>query len=78
MEHVWTYAGRQIDADWAIIRLCELAHSVGRYALNGILSKEINQYLSLQRATKADLDKYPKKDWEQLKKYLNKKYAKRL
>lgn len=75
MEHVWTYAGRQIDEKWAIIRLCELAHSVGPYAMNGILNKEINRYLSLLHATVDDLKKYPRVDWVQLKRYLTQKYA---
>lgn len=74
MEHVWTYSGRQIDQKWAIIRLCEFAHSVGPYAISGALNKEINRYLSLRHATPEDLKKYPKIDWAQLKKHLTHKY----
>ncbi len=74
MEHAWTYAGRQINDAWSIVRLCELAHSVGPYAMDGILNKEINRWLSLRHATTEDLARYPRVDWRQLRKYLNKKY----
>ena len=70
MEHAWIYAGRQINDAWAIIRLCEWSH------LGKGLDKEINHWISLQHATSADFAKYPRKDWEQLKQYLNAKYGK--
>lgn len=75
MEHCFIYAGRQLNEKWSIIRLCELAHSVGPYATNGILNKKINHWLSLQHATEEDFKKYPRFDWANLKKYLNKKYG---
>ena len=68
-EHCWTYAGRQINEPWAIVPL--------RRDLNVNISgnvKEYCRYISLTRATDEDLAKYPKKDWQQIKKYLNKKY----
>jgi hypothetical protein len=77
-EHAWLYGGRQIPDAFAVIRLCELAHSVGSFAMNGILDKEKNRYLSLRHATDADLKKYPKIDWMQIKKHLSKKYEKHL
>jgi hypothetical protein len=40
MEHCWIYAGKQIPDKWAIIRICEWAHSVGPYQLTGGLDKE--------------------------------------
>ena len=76
MEHAWIYAGKQINEKWAIVRLCERAHSVGPYAMNGILNKNINQWISLRHATDADLAKYPKKDWNQIREYLNRKIFK--
>lgn len=69
MEHAWIYAGRQINEKWAIIRLCEYAHSVGPYAMNGILNKRINQWISLQHATDEDLKKYPRMKWELSRNY---------
>jgi hypothetical protein len=74
MEHCFIYAGRQIDEKWAIIRLCEFAHSVGPYAMNGILDKSKNRFIALKHATTEDLAKYPRVDWEQLIKSLNNRY----
>jgi len=68
-EHCWNYAGRKINEKWAIVPL--------RVDLNVNISgnvKEYCRYVSLTRATNEDLEKYPKKNWQQLKKYLNKKY----
>lgn len=73
-EHVWTYRGRQIQEEWAIIPICEYAHSVLNYQDNGILDKTKNQYISILRATKEDLLRYPKFNWKQYKEYLIKKY----
>jgi len=71
-EHCWIYAGRQINEAWAIVPL--------RRDLNTSHPprdvKERCQLISLNRATKEDLAKYPKKDWAQLHKYLKSKYEK--
>lgn len=69
MEHSLIYAGRQIDEVWAIIPLCVYHH------LGEGLNKELNQYISLQRATKEDLAKYPRKNWVQMFVYLRGKFA---
>jgi hypothetical protein len=74
-EHVFIYAGKQINEKWAIIPLCEKHHAVNRYQDAGLLDKEINQWISIQRATDEDLEKYPKKDWKTLKVYLENKYG---
>lgn len=75
MEHVFTYAGRQINDKWAIIRLCELTHSVGKFALDGILDKNINQWIALGHATDADLKKYPRINWKILTQFLRSRYG---
>lgn len=64
IEHAWIYAGRQINEMWAFVPLCTYHH------LYEGLDKEENQRISLRRATDEDLAKYPKKDWQQLRKYL--------
>lgn len=69
MEHAWIYSGSQLNEAWSIIRLCEWSH------LGKGLNKEVNHWISLQHATDADLAKFPKKDWKQIKLYLNKKYG---
>ena len=63
-EHAWIYGGKQINEVWAIIPLCVYHH------LEEGLNKHENQKIALQRATKEDLDKYPKKDWEKEKIWL--------
>lgn len=68
-EHCWTYKNRQIQEKWAIVPLC-WAHHLGAY-----FDKWVGQLVSLRRATPEDLAKYPKKDWAQIRDYLEKKYA---
>lgn len=68
-EHCWIYAGKQINEEWAIIPLC------WRHHLGDMFNKEINQWISINKATASDLAKYPKRDWKHVKKYLNKKYG---
>ncbi len=69
-EHCWVYAGKQINEAWAIVPL--------RRDLNNSHPpkdiKERCQLISLERATKEDLAKYPKKNWDQIYKFLSKKY----
>lgn len=74
-EHVFIYAGKQIQEVWSIIPLCEYHHDVLSYQDKGDLQKELNQHIALQRATDADLEKYPRRNWKQLKEYLSKKYG---
>lgn len=68
-EHCFLYGGKQIQRGWAIIPLCWFHH------LGSGLKKEINEYISLRRATIDDFKEFPKKNFEQLKSYLIKKYA---
>ena len=63
-EHCWIYAGKQINEPWAILPLCEWHHAVNQYQDSGDLNKKLNKQLSLARATKEDLLKYPKKNFE--------------
>lgn len=67
-EHAWIYAGKQINEKWAIIPLCWYHH------LGPGLDKEINRIISIARATAEDLAKYPRTNWEQIKKYLSSKF----
>lgn len=74
-EHVIIFAGRQLNRKFAIIPLCEFAHSVGQFQNVGILDKEINLYIAINRATDEELKKISGAvDYQRLKKYLNKKY----
>ena len=66
IEHCWIYAGRQINELWALVPL--------RRDLNTshppVEVKERCRLISLNRATKEDLAKYPKKNWDIIHKYL--------
>ena len=76
-EHCLTYGGRQIDEAWAIIKICARHHGVDQYQDNGILDKEKNVWVALNKATDAELQAYSKAiDYVSLKKRLNEKYGK--
>lgn len=42
-----------------------------------LLNKRINEWLALNRATRADFEKYPEKieEWERKRRWLNKQYG---
>lgn len=63
-DHVWIYAGRQIDEPWAIVGLCHDHHMAkeGEPAVKAAV-----QTASLMLATIEELSKYSRKDWEQIK-----------
>lgn len=74
-EHAMIYQNRSVQEQWAIIKLCQYHHGLGKWHNNGGgLDKEYNKYLALKRATDEDLDRYPKSGWKQSKKYLMNKY----
>ena len=56
-EHALIYAGKQIQARFAIIPLCEWAH------LGAGLIKSINIAIAMHRATPEDIEKYPLLPW---------------
>jgi len=69
-EHCWIYAGKQINETWAIVPLAKRFNT----SHPPQIVKEYCRWISLMRATKKDLAKYPKKDWDQEKKYLDNKF----
>lgn len=64
IEHAFIYGGKQIDELWNFVPLCWFHH------LGNGLDKNTNQKLAIMRASDEDLEKYPKKNWPQLRKYL--------
>lgn len=62
-DHVWIYAGRQINETWAIVGVCTRHH----YKKNGnrLLNDSIMR-ASLRLASPEDLAKYPRKNWAQI------------
>ena len=69
-EHVFTFAGKQVQEKWAIIPICWLVHR------GGMLRKEINQWIALNRGTDEEIRKISKGvNYLQRKEYLNKRYG---
>lgn len=66
-DHVWIYAGRQINEKWAIVGVCSKHH---RAKEGNPLLKNCIMRASLKLATPADLEKYPRKNWKQISKSL--------
>lgn len=66
--HVWEYAGSQIDEVWAILAACDRHHDAVKTDRR---VREAFERRSLEIATPGELDRYPKKDWQRLKIYLN-------
>lgn len=74
-EHAIIYAGRQLDAPWAIIKLCEKHHAVNNFQDGGDLQKEKNVWIALNRANDDELRAISKAiDYLKLRERLNKKY----
>ena len=77
LEHTFIYASKQINELWAIVPLCAKHHEVDQFQDAGTMDKDYGQYIALTRATDEDLAKYPKKDWQQERKWLNSIYEKK-
>lgn len=67
-EHLWIYGGPQVNEAWAIIGACKRHHDM-KEGQPGI--KAAFQIASLALASEEDLQKYPRKPWDQIKKSLN-------
>jgi len=63
--HVWTYGGKQINEPWAIVGACHQHHEDVKKEPE--TRKAFERY-SLGLATAADLMKYSRKGWDQIKK----------
>jgi hypothetical protein len=75
-EHTLIFSGKQIDEVWAIIKICARHHSVDEWQDGGLLNKEKNVWVALNRATDEELRRYSKAiDYLKLKEKLNKKYG---
>jgi len=69
MEHALLFKGSQLTEKWAIIRLCYWSH------LGPGLNKRINEWIALNHAEPADLEKYKNAGWDKKLKYLNRIYG---
>lgn len=57
-EHAMYYAGKKIQDRWAVIPICSLGHGVDQYQDMASVSKEVRQWIALNRATDAELAQY--------------------
>lgn len=73
--HVWIYAGTQINEKWAIVPACTRHHELVKSSTE---IRESLELISLDRATPADLLKYPRKNWAQIRRSLTEKLRKML
>jgi len=64
-EHALTHGGRRVNEAWAIIRICEKAHSLGAYQDCGILDKNVNRWIAFSRIEdwEAVEERYPRTSW---------------
>lgn len=59
-EHAIIHAGRQLDAPWAILKICAYHHAIDEYQDTGDLNKEKHRWLALNRATDEELEEISK------------------
>lgn len=71
-DHVWIYAGRQINEKWAIVGVCKKHHAAKE---GNLLLKDSIARASLRLATEEDLAKYPRKNWVQIRRALGLEHA---
>lgn len=76
-EHAMLHAGKRVNEVWAIIRICAKAHSVDQFQDCGILNKEINHWIAMNRIKNWDgvERKYPRTSWRREFQYLNGLYV---
>lgn len=75
-EHAVIFKGQQLNEAWAIIKICARHHSVDEYQDGGLLDKEVNLWVAVNRATDAELTAVTKAiDYHREKRRLNEKYG---
>lgn len=75
-EHAMYYAGKQIQARWAIIPICARGHAVNEYQDRGEMDKQVHEWIALNRATDEELRAISKVvDYIHSRSYLNSKFG---
>lgn len=75
-EHAIIYAGKQLQAEWAILDICEFHHGVNNFQDRGDLDKEKHVWIALNRATDDELSAISKNvPYLDLRDRLNAKYG---
>ena len=70
-EHSFTYAGKQINSEWAIVPICKFHHR------GDGLDKDFNRWVAVMRAKVTDYAEAPKVNWFQVKDALHDKFKRR-
>jgi len=68
-EHACLYQNKRVQEAWAIVPCCTFHHR------GAGLDKRYNEWVALNRATDAELNKYQKANWIQKRNYLNTVYG---
>ncbi len=75
-EHCITFAGKQLQEDWAILDICAYHHGVDEFQDTGDMNKEKHVWIALNRATESRLRELSKAtDYVALRNRLNKIYG---
>lgn len=75
-EHAVIFAGKQVQARWAILPICAKGHEVDRYQDGGDLDKEVHLWIALNRATDEELRLISRaEDYRRKRDQLNLKYG---
>lgn len=76
LEHALIYAGKQIQARFAIVAVCARGHEVDEYQDAGTMDKRLNIWVALNRATDHELALISKAfDWKHERDRLNRIYG---
>lgn len=76
LEHAIESKGKRLQEKWAIIPICARAHEVDEFQDAGTMSKELNIWVALNRATDDELIAISKADdYIEMRAYLNNKYG---
>lgn len=59
-EHALTFAGKQLQEEWAILDICEFHHGVNNFQDRGNLNKQKHVWIALNRATEEKLREFSK------------------
>lgn len=75
-EHALIFAGKQVQAKFAILSICEYGHGVNMYQDGGDLNKELHVWIALNRASDEDIQSINKcEDYFRTRDRLNDKYG---
>lgn len=76
MDHTVVFGGKQLQIAWAIVPICAHGHGVDEYQDDSSINKEMRLWVSLNRATEAELLQISKvENYTRTRNRLNDKYG---